>query len=115
MNVFILEPPTGEPGVLRECLLDPDVSGCACRQDGRAIRHRRGYHKLKEVVHANPWNYSAVEAELTRFDACFFCLGVSSLGMAEADYDRVTYGITMAAAETLSRLSPLICGLKFRI
>jgi len=44
--------------------------------------------------------------ELSGFDACFFCLGVSSAGMKEDDYKRVTYGITLAAAETLSRLNP---------
>jgi uncharacterized protein YbjT (DUF2867 family) len=43
---------------------------------------------------------------LSGFDACFFCLGVSSAGINEADYERMTYGITLAAAETLSRLNP---------
>jgi hypothetical protein len=44
--------------------------------------------------------------ELSGLDACFFCLGVSAAGMQEADYERVTYGVTMAAAEILSRLNP---------
>jgi uncharacterized protein YbjT (DUF2867 family) len=57
-------------------------------------------------VHKDLWNYSSIEAELTGFDACFFCLGVSSAGMQEAAYEHVTYGITMAVAETLSRLNP---------
>ena len=47
-----------------------------------------------------------IEKELTGYDACFFCLGVTSAGMSEADYDRVTYGIAAAAAETLARLNP---------
>jgi uncharacterized protein YbjT (DUF2867 family) len=47
-----------------------------------------------------------LEAQLTGFDACFFCLGVTSNGMKEADYARVTYTFTLAAAETLSRLNP---------
>ena len=46
--------------------------------------------------------------QLAGFDACFFCLGVSSSGMKEGEYERVTYGITMAAAEALSRLNPLM-------
>jgi uncharacterized protein YbjT (DUF2867 family) len=47
-----------------------------------------------------------MEEVLTSIDVCFFCLGVSSNGMKEADYTRVTYGFTLAAAETLSRLNP---------
>jgi uncharacterized protein YbjT (DUF2867 family) len=47
-----------------------------------------------------------VEAELTGFGACFFSLGVSSAGMNEADYERITYGLTLSAAQTLSRLNP---------
>jgi uncharacterized protein YbjT (DUF2867 family) len=43
---------------------------------------------------------------MSGFDACFFCLGVMSSGMAEPDYERVTYGITIAAAQALSRLNP---------
>jgi uncharacterized protein YbjT (DUF2867 family) len=90
-------------GVLRECLLDPDVERVTAvgrRATGVATP------KLREVVHADPWNYSAIEKELTGFDACFFCLGVTSAGMKEADYERVTYGIAVAAAETLVRLNP---------
>jgi uncharacterized protein YbjT (DUF2867 family) len=61
---------------------------------------------LREIVHADLSNYSGLELQLTGFDACFFCLGVTSNGMKEADYTRVTYGFTLAAAETLSRLNP---------
>src|SRR5262249_5205463 len=50
--------------------------------------------------------YEPIEANLSGFDACFFCLGVSSSGMTEEDYKRVTFGITIAAAEILSRLNP---------
>jgi uncharacterized protein YbjT (DUF2867 family) len=62
--------------------------------------------KLREVVHRDLWNYSSIEMELSGLDACFFCLGVSAAGMQEADYEHVTYGIAMAAAESLSRLNP---------
>ena len=90
-------------GVLRECLLAPDVN--------RVLtigRSATGVHnaKLQDLVHADLWNYAAVEDQLRGFDACFFCLGVTSAGMSEADYTRVTYGITAAAAETLCLLNP---------
>lgn len=90
-------------GVLRECLLDPDVH--VIKTVGRTATGVVD-SKLEEIVHPDLWNYSAIETGLTDFDACFFCLGVSSAGMSEADYDRITYGITIAAAETLSRLNP---------
>jgi uncharacterized protein YbjT (DUF2867 family) len=90
-------------GVLRECLLDPGV--LLVQTVGRSatgVQHA----KLREVVHNDLWHYESLEAELSGFDACFFCLGVTSTGMTEENYERVTYGITMAAAEILSRLNP---------
>jgi uncharacterized protein YbjT (DUF2867 family) len=90
-------------GVLRECLLDPDVE--RVQTIGRSPT---GIHhpKLREVLHRDLSNYTGVEPDLSGFDACFFSLGVSSAGMKAEDYERVTYGITMAAAETLCRLNP---------
>jgi uncharacterized protein YbjT (DUF2867 family) len=90
-------------GVLRECLLDADVE--RVQTIGRTKTGAED-PKLRELVHQDMWHYASIEADLSGFGACFFCLGVSSTGMAEADYERVTYGITMAAAETLSRLNP---------
>jgi uncharacterized protein YbjT (DUF2867 family) len=90
-------------GVLRECLLAPDVSVVVTIGRTPTGQH---YPKLREIVHQDLWHYGPIEAQLTGFDACFFCLGVTSAGMSEADYERVTYGITMAAAETLARLNP---------
>jgi uncharacterized protein YbjT (DUF2867 family) len=90
-------------GVLGECLRDPNVT--LVRTVGRnptGILHP----KLRETTHHDLWNFSGLEPDLTGFDACFFCLGVSSAGMNEADYARVAYGITLAAAEILSRLNP---------
>jgi uncharacterized protein YbjT (DUF2867 family) len=90
-------------GVLRECLLDSGVQVVlTVGRTATGLQHP----KLRELVHTDLWNYSSVEMELSGFDACFFCLGVTSAGMREADYERVTYGITMAAAECLSRLNP---------
>jgi len=62
--------------------------------------------KLKEIIHHDFFDYSAVEEQLKGYHACFFCLGVSSLGMKESDYSRVTYDLTMQAATILSRLNP---------
>ncbi|HEX4030108.1 MAG TPA: NAD(P)H-binding protein [Terracidiphilus sp.] len=90
-------------GVLHECLRDADVEQVAAiGRSATGIRHAR----FTEIVHADLASYASVEDRLRGFDACFFCLGVSSAGMKERDYERVTYGFTMAAAETLSRLNP---------
>lgn len=64
------------------------------------------HHKLKEIVHKDFFDFSTIEDHLKGYDACFFCLGVSSLGMNEQDYTRVTYDLTMNVATTLSRLNP---------
>jgi len=90
-------------GVLRECLLASDVNRVLTI--GRSATGVQNA-KLQDLVHADLWNYSAIEEQLRGFDACFFCLGVTSTGMSEADYTRVTYGITVAAAEMLCRLNP---------
>jgi uncharacterized protein YbjT (DUF2867 family) len=90
-------------GVLRECLLDPEVQRVVTI--GRTPTGSR-HSKLQQIVHPDLWHYAEIESDLSGFDACFFCLGVSSAGMKEEEYARVTYGITMAAAETLSRLNP---------
>jgi uncharacterized protein YbjT (DUF2867 family) len=90
-------------GVLRECLLDPEVQRVL--SIGRSVTGQR-HQKLRELVHENFLDFSTLEAELSGFDACFFCLGVSSAGMTEERYHRVTYDITMAAAQTLPKLNP---------
>jgi uncharacterized protein YbjT (DUF2867 family) len=90
-------------GVLRECLLDRDVQ--RVQTIGRSASGATD-PKLREIVHQDFLHYTAIERELSGFDACFFCLGVSSSGMKEEDYERVTYDITLAAAEVLSRLNP---------
>ena len=90
-------------GVLRECLLDPNVQLVATI--GRTATGQQN-PKLREIVLKDLSNYAAIESDLKNFDACFFCLGAGSAGMAEKDYEHITYGITIAAAETLSRLNP---------
>jgi uncharacterized protein YbjT (DUF2867 family) len=90
-------------GVLRECLRDPGVERVLS-----VGRSRTGVAdaKLDEIVHGDLWQYWAIERQMAGYDACFFCLGVSSGGMRPEEYERITYGITMAAAETLARLNP---------
>ncbi len=90
-------------GVLRECLRDADVKLVVTI--GRTPSADEN-PKLRGIVHRDLADLSAIEADLAGFDACFFPLGVSSNGMTEADYERVTYGFTLAAAETLSRINP---------
>jgi len=90
-------------GVLRECLLDPDID--AIQTVGRTPTRIRD-PKLREIVQPDLFQYSNIEPEMKGFDACFFCLGVSSAGMAEKEYENLTYTLTLAAAETLSRLNP---------
>ena len=90
-------------GILRECLLDPDV-----QQILSIVRTPSGQHhaKLRELVHANFFNYSDIKPQLTGFDACFFALGVSSAGMDETKYTHLTHDLTLAAAITLRDLNP---------
>ena len=90
-------------GVLRECLLDPGVASVLAV--GRSPTGQR-HAKLNEVVHDNFLDYSAIESQLTGCDACFFCLGVSSVGMDEERYRHLTYDITLAAARPLAKLNP---------
>ncbi len=90
-------------GVLRECLHDPDVA--AVTAVGRSPTGA-SHPKLRDVVLRDLRSFAAVEADLRGIDACFFCLGVASAGMTEADYERVTYDIPVAAATVLARLNP---------
>lgn len=90
-------------GVLRECLLDPGVE--AVLTVGRTPTGQ-SHPKLRELVHADLLDYSAIEAQLTGYDACFFCLGISSAGTTEQEYERITYSIPVAAAQTLVKLNP---------
>jgi uncharacterized protein YbjT (DUF2867 family) len=90
-------------GVLRECLLDPAVASVLAV--GRSPTGRR-HSKLHEIVHDDFLDFSRLEPQLAGLEACFFCLGVSSIGMDEARYRHLTYDITMAAATMLAKLNP---------
>lgn len=90
-------------GVLSECVSAPDVETIATI--GRTATGLVNPN-LREIILRDMSSYADLEGELTGFDACFFCLGVSSTGMKEADYQHVTYDLTLTAAGTLSRLNP---------
>jgi uncharacterized protein YbjT (DUF2867 family) len=90
-------------GVLRECLQAPDVQ--LVQTFGRTPTGRQ-HPKLREVVHADMWEHKGVAAELAGFDACFFCIGVTSSGMGEKEYTRLTYDMTLATARTLAQINP---------
>ncbi|MFC7583952.1 epimerase [Nonomuraea antimicrobica] len=89
--------------MLRECLLDDRVTAVlAVGRSATGVAHP----KLREILHDDLLDLSAIEDDLRGHDACFFCLGVSSAGMGEADYRRITYDYTLSVARTLARLSP---------
>ena len=90
-------------GVLIECLANPAVERVL------VINRKPGgvsHPKLREIVHADFFDLSPIEPQLAGYSACFFCLGVSSVGMDPEAYRRVTYDLTLNFARTLARLSP---------
>lgn len=90
-------------GVLRECLVDPEVEQVlALGRRACGVENP----KLLEIVRPELFDYSDIEHELAGYDACFFCLGVSAAGMNEEQYTKITYELTLAAAETLVKLNP---------
>ena len=90
-------------GVLHESLNHADVeSVLVIGRKSCTVKHQ----KLKELIHAEFLDYSTIEEHLKGYNACYFCLGVSSIGKNEKEYTRITYDYTMSAAGTLSRLNP---------
>jgi len=85
-------------GVLHECLLHNDVEEVlVVGRRSCGVNHT----KLKEIIVPNFFDLSSVEDQLSGYNACFFCLGVSSVGMKEPEYHRLTYELTMNFAKTL--------------
>ena len=85
-------------GALRQCLLDPEVERVlVVGRSSTGVAH----DKLREILHRDLYDLSAIESELSGYDACLFCLGQSSAGMSEADYRRVTYELTLVVARAL--------------
>jgi len=90
-------------GVVRECLLDPEVESVLVI--GRNATGQK-HEKLHEIVLSALFDLSAIEDRLSGYDACFFCLGVSAVGMKEESYRRVTYDLTISVARVFSSLNP---------
>jgi uncharacterized protein YbjT (DUF2867 family) len=90
-------------GVLRECLLDPEVTTVTS-----VVRRSGGqpHPKLRELVHSDFHDFTSVERELAGVDACFFALGISSVGLTEDAYRKTTVDITRAAGTALARVNP---------
>ena len=90
-------------GVLIECLESPNVQEVlVINRSSLQMQHP----KLKEVIHKNFFDFKAIKDLLQGYDACFHCMGVSSIGMKEEEYHRFTYGITEALAKTLYTINP---------
>ncbi|MCW5911456.1 MAG: NAD-dependent epimerase/dehydratase family protein [Cyclobacteriaceae bacterium] len=90
-------------GVLLECLQNENVAEVL-------MLNRRPFDlehpKLKELIVTNFLEIEMFKDRLAGYDACFFCAGVSSIGMSEADYTRITYDTTMAVAKALAQVNP---------
>lgn len=92
-------------GALRECLNDSQVTGVlAVVRNTTGVKHG----KLRELVHSDFSDLGPLGAQLSGYDACFFCLGTSSAGMNEAEYKVITYDYTLAAARTLLQRNPAL-------
>ena len=90
-------------GVWRECLLDPTIDRVLS-----IIRNATGQQnaKLTELVHKDFFDFSGIESQLTGYDACFYCVGLSAAEMTEEAYSHATYDMTLAVAKTLARINP---------
>ncbi len=89
--------------VLRQCLLDPQIgSVLAIGRAACGVSHP----KLRDLVRPDMFAFDVEPSELAGYDACFFCLGMSSVGVSEADYTRLTYDLTLGWARTLARANP---------
>jgi nucleoside-diphosphate-sugar epimerase len=90
-------------GVLQECLQHPQVAAVLIinRKPSGVV-----HPKLKEIIHADFFDISSIADQLKEYNACYFCLGVSSIGMKEPEYYKLTYTLTLNVAQTLSKLNP---------
>ena len=94
-------------GVLRECLLDRGVEAVLSvvrRPSGPALGRKS--EKVTELVTDNFYDFSAYESAFTGYDACLYCLGVSSVGMKPEEYRRITHDIAVAAGSAVARSNP---------
>jgi hypothetical protein len=90
-------------GILLECLNHPDV------EQVLVINRKPGgvsHPKLREIVHSDFFHLDPIEPQLAGYNACFFCLGVSSVGMSQEEYRHITYDLTLNVGQLLARLNP---------
>ena len=92
-------------GVLLECLQSPAVAHVIVL--GRKPTGRT-HPKMRELLVPDLANLSAVESQLTGYNACFFCAGISAVGVSKEEYERITHDLTLAVAQTLLRLNPAL-------
>jgi hypothetical protein len=89
-------------GVMHECLEHPDVEAVlVINRKPCGVSHP----KLKEIIHTDFFDFSSIENQLSGYNACYFCLGVSSIGLKEPEYFKKTYTLTLHVATTLSKLN----------
>jgi hypothetical protein len=90
-------------GVLLECLNHPDVEQVLVinRKPGEVA-----HPKLREIIHTDFFNLAPIESQLIGYNACFFCLGVSSVGLSQEEYKRITYDLTLNVAQLLAKSNP---------
>ncbi|HEY4155612.1 MAG TPA: epimerase [Puia sp.] len=90
-------------GVLHECLLSPAVEAVLLvSRKTIGIRHP----KLREILHSDFFDLVSIQSELSGYNACFFCLGVSSVGISKESYEKLTYDLTLGFAGVLARQNP---------
>ena len=90
-------------GVLLECLAHPDVESVL------VINRKPGgvsHPKLKEIIHRDFFDLAPITAQLAGYNACFFCLGISSVGISAEQYRRTTYDLTLNVGQALAKLNP---------
>ena len=90
-------------GVLIECLSHPNVEKIL------VINRKPGgvsHPKLQELIHADFFDLAPIESQLSGYNACFFCLGVSSVGISKEEYKHITYDLTLNVGQVLAKLNP---------
>src|SRR5258706_1986734 len=90
-------------GVLLECLNHPDVEQVlVINRKPAGVSHP----KLREIIHADFFNLAPIEQQLIGYNACFFCLGVSSVGISNEEYNHITCDLTLNVGHLLAKLNP---------
>jgi len=89
-------------GLLRECLRNPKIESLLTINRKPCHLH---YTILKEIIHEDFFDLSSIKKDLEGYNTCFFCLGVSSVGLSENDYTNITYNLTIYIAETLLKIN----------